>query len=450
MSLFTDDIITFKSVLRLAYNFLAGREYLKKKKFKERKKLVAVALPFSDLVFAASAIPVFPIRMEKFKIHTYLSALGSASNLFGWNLTSKLLSFARQLDVLKILDNVLDDVIHTINDKYNELYELGIEHGVSNDFCYGITNLTGMFLSKGKNVDANINYSIRCSAWNKYSESLNYIIPNSKHIWVDIPPRNISNSLELLEENIKKAISDLEDLTGNLITDNSLKKQFRIGNQVKRIYKSIIRDSCIDDFYPCNPATFAEILVLLGFSFQDYNSNAQRYLENISQLSNEIKERKKKGIGMDVSNMPKILITPMFGGWEPKTHEILYKLGARTIYADWKIFKLLEEIHVSNSSDPIEDYAKFLMNITKEGIGYDQNSLTDNYMKSAKELNVDGIIFNQVYGCHSIANCYTLLKNKIRRKLEIPTTVINFNKIGENIEQTRTRLEAFMELFLYK
>ena len=237
--MFTDDIVTFKSVLRLSYNFLAGRDYLKKKKFKERKKLVAVALPFSDLVFASGAIPVFPIRMEQFKIHTYLSALGSASNLFGWNLTTKLLSFARQFDVLKILDNVLDDVIHTINDKYNELYDLGIEYGVSSDFCYGITNLTGMFLSKGKNIDANINYTIRCSAWNKYSESLSNIIPESKPIWVDIPPRNIGNALEILMENIKKAISDLEDLTGNIITDNSLKKQFRISNQVKRCYNTI-------------------------------------------------------------------------------------------------------------------------------------------------------------------------------------------------------------------
>ncbi|MBN1214441.1 MAG: 2-hydroxyacyl-CoA dehydratase [Candidatus Lokiarchaeota archaeon] len=449
MSLFTDDIVSFKSVLRLSYNFLAGRNYLKKKKFTDKKKLVGIALPFSDLVFAASAIPVFPIRMEQYKIHNYLSALGSASSLFGWNVTSKLLGFAKQFDVLNILDNVLDDVIHTINEKYNELYDLGIKNGVSNDFCYGITNLTGMFLSKGKNIDANLNYSIRCSAWNKYSESLKYIIPNSKQIWIDIPPRNLGNSVELLEENIKNAISELEELTGNLITDNSLRKQFQLGNQIKKIYNSILRNSCIDDFYPCNPATFAEILVLLGLSFQDLNSDAQSYLENITQLQNEINERKRKGIGMDVSKMPKLLITPVFGGWEPETHEILYKLGARTIYADWLIFKFLEEIPSSNNSDPIEEYAKFLMNITTDGIGYDQNALTDNYMNSAKELKIDGMIFNQVFGCHSIANCYTLLRNKIKRNLEIPTTVMSFNKIGENIEQTRTRLEAFMELFIY-
>jgi benzoyl-CoA reductase/2-hydroxyglutaryl-CoA dehydratase subunit BcrC/BadD/HgdB len=445
MSVFTDDIITYKSLLRLAYNFLNGNSYLKRQKFKERKKLISVALPFSDLIFASDGVPVFPIRMEKFDIHPYLSALNTAKSLFGWNWTTKLLSFVRKFDFLEILDTVLDDVIHTINEKYNELYELAIEDGLPSDFCYGITGLTGMFLSKAKNLDANLNFTIRCSAWNKYSESLDEYVP--RQIWVDIPPRNLDNSIELLKDNISTAISDLEEVTGNIITDNSLKKQFRIANQVKRYYKTMLFELSTSDFYPCNPATFAEILALLGLSFQDYNSNAQRYLENISALVKEGRERIDKGIGMDVSDMPRILITPVFGGWEPQTHEILYELGARTIYADWEILNLLEEIDVSRDADPIESYAEFLFNATTYGIGYDQEALTDSYVEAAKELDVDGIVFNQVFGCHSISNCYSRLRKKIRRKLEIPTTVINFHKIGENVEQVRTRLGAFIEMF---
>ncbi|TXT64807.1 MAG: 2-hydroxyglutaryl-CoA dehydratase, D-component [Promethearchaeota archaeon] len=445
MSIFTDDIISFKSVLRLAYNFLAGREYLKKKKFKDRKKLISVALPFSDLIYSAGAVPVFPIRMEKFKVNAYLNALNSAKSLIGWDLTTRLLSFVRQFDVLKILDTVMDDVIHTINEKYNELYELGIDNGIPSDFCYGITGLTGMFISKGKNVDANLNFTIRCSAWNKYSESLKNYVP--RQIWVDVPPREYGNAIELLTDNISKAITDLEDVTGNLVTDNSLKKQFRIGNQIKRFYKTVLFECSASDFYPCNPATFAEILALLGLSFQDYNSNAQRYLENFSYLVKEMRERIDKGIGMDVSDMPRVMITPVFGGWEPETHEILYNLGARTIYADWELLKMLEEIPVGRNSNPVEDYARFVMNATMRGIGCDQETLTDSYIETAKDLNVDGLVFNQVFGCHSISNCYSQLRRKIRKKLEIPTTVINFNKIGENVEQVRTRLGAFMEMF---
>jgi benzoyl-CoA reductase/2-hydroxyglutaryl-CoA dehydratase subunit BcrC/BadD/HgdB len=65
----------------------------------------------------------------------------------------------------------------------------------------------------------------------------------------------------------------------------------------------------------------------------------------------------------------------------------------------------------------------------------------------AKELNADGVVFIQLFGCHSISNCYRMLRDKVRRELEIPITAITFNKIGENIEQVKTRIGAFMEMF---
>ena len=444
MSVFTDDVINFTSVLKMAYNFLSGRDYLKKQKFRERKKLISVVLPFSDLSFVAGAVPVFPIRMESFNINQYLVALNSATSILGWGLTTKLLGLIRQIDALKIFDNILDDVLKSINVKYNEMYDLGVESGISSDFCYGIKSLYGMHVSKGKNVDASMNLAIRCSAFNKYYESLRKLVP--RQIWIDIPSRNIGNALELLTDNIANAISDLEEITGNHVADNSLNKQFRIGNQVKRYYKTIIYEISAEDFYPCNPATFAEILSLLGISFQDYNSNAQRYLENIANLVKEMRERIRKGIGMDVSKMPRILLTPVFGGWEPETQEYLYEQGARTLYADWEILGLLEEIPVSKGTNPVEEYARYLLNATTEGIGCDNNTLTDSYQRIAKKMNVDGIIFNQLFGCHSISNCYPMLREKVRRKLEIPITSINFNKIGENVEQIKTRLGAYMEI----
>jgi len=97
MSLIADEIIQFSSVLRIAYNLLNGRNYLKRKKFRDKEKLVAITLPFSDLAFAAGTVPVLPIRMHKFEISQYLNYLGSASSIFGWNAVSNFLSFAKNL-----------------------------------------------------------------------------------------------------------------------------------------------------------------------------------------------------------------------------------------------------------------------------------------------------------------------------------------------------------------
>lgn len=449
MSLVADEIIRFSSILKMAYNFLNGRNYLKRKKFREKEKLVAIALPFSDLAFAAGTVPVFPIRMHTFEINKYLSYLGSASSIFGWNGVSNFLGFVKNLgikEISKLIDDIIEDVIETINKKYNEMYDTGVECGISSDFCYGLKGLEGMHFTKGQNVDACLNVTIRCSAYNKYLESLKAINDFPKQIWVDIPPRNIGNALELLTDNVSKAMNQFEELTGNSISDNQIRNHFKIVNQVKQAYKTIIYDISASDFYPCNPATFSEIMSLLSITYQDFNSNAIRYKDNITSLVKEMQERIRKGIGMDVSDRPRILVTPMFGGWEPKSHDFIYEMGGRALYADWEILKLLEPIQTSNHLNPLEEYSRFLLEASETGIGCDNDTLTESYLRMARELNADGLVFFQLFGCHSISNCYTLLREKVRRELEIPTVSITFNKIGENVEQTKTRLGAFMEM----
>jgi len=450
MSIYADDVVNFTSVLKIAYNFLTGRDYLQKKKSKERKTLISVASGFPDLVFAADSIPVFPIRMEKFKLNLYLLALNSATSLFGWDLTTKLLGIARQIDFLKIVDNVLNDVINTINSRYNFFYDLAVQKNVSADFCFGVKSLYGMHISESNNCDYTLNFTIRCNKYNNYLKSRRALIQNQ--IWVDIPPienQNEEKALEIMINNIQNAIKELENITGNIVTDNSLNKQFRIGNQVKRYYKTILYDISTSDFYPCNPATFAEILALLTISFQDYNSNAQRYLENISQLVNEMRERINRGVGMEVSNRPRILLTPIFNGWEPEAQEIIFNLGGRVIYSDWDLLGLLEEISVSKNSNPVEEYARFLLNSSNKGLFCLNNceALINSYQKYVKKTKVDGLIINQLEDCYINSTCYDLIKNKIRTELRIPSIGIKFKKISENIEQTKAKLSSFMELY---
>jgi benzoyl-CoA reductase/2-hydroxyglutaryl-CoA dehydratase subunit BcrC/BadD/HgdB len=361
------------------------------------------------------------------------------------------LDAARKFDVLKIVDRVLDEVISTTNEKYNIMYDLAEEDKVAEDLCFGIKALYGMHISKGKKIDGNLNFAIRCGEWNKFSESLRRIVPNQ--VWVEIPPRESGNEKKLLEitvNNVKKAITELENITGNVISDNSMQKIFRIGNQVKRFYKTILYEIGGSDFYPCNPATFSEILALLTITFQDYNSNAQRYLENMSQLVKEMRERIKKGIGMEVKNMPRIILSPIFGGYEPETQEIIYELGGRIIYADWDILGLLEEISVSKNSDPIENYSRFLLHASNKGLGCDNDNLTNSYIKTAKKMEINGYIFNQVYGCLSLSNIFSKLKEKIKNELNIPAIGISFKKIGENIDEVKKLLGAYMESFQLK
>lgn len=180
-------------------------------------------------------------------------------------------------------------------------------------------------------------------------------------------------------------------------------------------------------------------------SFTSVLKMAYNFLTGRSQLVKEMRERIKKGIGIDVSQMPRVLFAPMYQGWEPEVHEIIYKLGGRIIYADWDLLGLLEEIPLSKNSDHIEDYSRFLLNASTKGIGCNKENMTNSYLAAAKKMNIDGLIFNQVYGCPSISKTYDILKDKMKTELNIPSIVINFKKIGENVEQVKKSVEPFME-----
>jgi hypothetical protein len=169
----------------------------------------------------------------------------------------------------------------------------------------------------------------------------------------------------------------------------------------------------------------------------------------MSQLVKEMRERIKKGIGMDVSSTPRLLLSPIFNGWEPETHEIIYKSGGRVIYADWDILGLLEEIPVSKNSDPITDYGNFLLNASNKGIHClkNCNALVNSYLDYIKKWGFNGVIFNQLLNCHTdYSNCYNLMKNKIRNELKKPATIIGFRKIRENIEEHKMKLTPFLNL----
>ncbi|MFX1323849.1 MAG: hypothetical protein ACFE8N_02760, partial [Promethearchaeota archaeon] len=108
----------------------------------------------------------------------YLLALNTAKSLFGWDLTTNLLGLARQLDVLKIVDSIINDVLSTINNKYNIMYNLGIKNENTSNLCYGVNAIYGMHKSQYENLDAILRFTIRCDEWNEYSESLKTLIPN--------------------------------------------------------------------------------------------------------------------------------------------------------------------------------------------------------------------------------------------------------------------------------
>ena len=82
---------------------------------------------------------------------------------------------------------------------------------------------------------------------------------------------------------------------------------------------------------------------------------------------------------------------------------------------------------------------------TVDGFGLTNEEHANNILKFALENKIDAVVYNQLFGCHSLTASYPALKKKLIRE-GIPSTLVNFNKIGENTGQMKTRIEALMEL----
>jgi len=95
----------------------------------------------------------------------------------------------------------------------------------------------------------------------------------------------------------------------------------------------------------------------------------------------------------------------------------------------------------------------FYLSLIREGIPHpitffpNIDNLKNSYFKIAKEMQIDGLIFNQAFGCPAISNIYDNLKEEIKDYLSIPAVGITFRKIGDNVEEVKNRLKPFMDMF---
>jgi benzoyl-CoA reductase/2-hydroxyglutaryl-CoA dehydratase subunit BcrC/BadD/HgdB len=83
----------------------------------------------------------------------------------------------------------------------------------------------------------------------------------------------------------------------------------------------------------------------------------------------------------------------------------------------------------------------------QHGFGFNNEEMANNIINVAQRMKVDGIIFNEVFGCRSMCTGHRILKDAIRQKgLELPVNVITFNNIGDSIGQVKTRVSAMVEM----
>jgi benzoyl-CoA reductase/2-hydroxyglutaryl-CoA dehydratase subunit BcrC/BadD/HgdB len=275
-----------------------------------------------------------------------------------------------------------------------------------------------------------------CDGKKKLAEILVERIPT----WIlEVPHTNETPQARqhwLFEVQILKA--KLEKLADTKITTKKLKTAIELTNRKRSILRKlyVLRKQ--------NPPTIWGKDALLVTNLGIYD-DVSRWTAQVETLCNELANRQP----VCNSSAPRIMIT-----------------GSPVVFPTWKIPTLTEESggiividDICTGSKELWDHiepANWSMTGMLVGIAdkYLMNTCAcftpninrrDRIIQFIKEFKVDGVIYHTLQGCH----IYGMEQHRIEKALtqiNIPTLGIETDYSREDVEQIRTRLEAFIEM----
>ncbi len=269
----------------------------------------------------------------------------------------------------------------------------------------------------------------------------------SKHIptyVVELPHKPYTKHARMLWlEELKLLKKRLEELTGNEVTVDSLRKAIRLVNEKRRVLRRMFEARKARP----SPISGKDALLVTQIAFYD---DVYRFIEKTSELAKELEERVEKGVGVVDENAPRIVISgcPMaIPNW--KLHHIVEKSGAVVVAEESCTGSRYVSIgDVSSSANSVEG---LLGTIAESYLKIHCACFTpndervDDVVKMVEEFDADGVIHYNLHSCHP----YSVEANKVVRALKekgIPAITIETDYSGEDVGQLATRVEAFIEM----
>ncbi|MHA1890860.1 MAG: 2-hydroxyacyl-CoA dehydratase family protein [Promethearchaeota archaeon] len=434
-----------KETIKLVHAWFTGRSMIKYyKRRNPRKKVIGVIFPISELIVAQDGIPFLPIRNEIYDynaVNKVLEGITRITKLFGWNSMDRLIKMAFFTRTgADVIEYFIDNLIEAFKKKMEMVIRVAENDAFPVDSCFASRSIYGFFRHNYRFLDGALDYSYRCGYLYKLNDLLGTFI--DQNIFLDIPPKKGESAERFMEKNLIEITKKIESITGTPFSEQRLSEAILITNKIKNMFKEFLYQTCNEDVIPYRPLTFAYIQYLMTFSLIDFNSNLKAYYKNISNLMHEFKERVDKGLGFNVARMPKILYVPIISGIEFENLQFIIELGGTVVFPDLEIMGFLEPI--PNSNNVLRSYARYLLNMN-DFLGPDNQTYARSIIQFAKDLRCDGIVFQDTFACKNIGVALKVFKDLARQE-GFPVLELSFNNYGENIEQNRTRIEAFMEM----
>jgi benzoyl-CoA reductase/2-hydroxyglutaryl-CoA dehydratase subunit BcrC/BadD/HgdB len=225
----------------------------------------------------------------------------------------------------------------------------------------------------------------------------------------------------------------LEDLTGNAIREDELKREIQSLNETRRLLHRLF------DMRRLNPPPITGSEVLRVMQKQFFLSPEQ-FREGISQLCDEMEHRSSPA-----RPGPRIMISgcPMSAG-NTKISDIVEKKGAVIVVEEsctgtrsfWDL--------VDENKDPWTALAERYLKIPCACMTPNDQRIS-RIVDLARRYNVDGVVYYTLSFCHGY-NIERLLVQKALKKEKIPMLAIESDYGDSDIEQIGIRIDAFLEM----
>ncbi len=188
---------------------------------------------------------------------------------------------------------------------------------------------------------------------------------------------------------------------------------------------------------------------MLAINAYSYNA-ASEWTGEMAKLNDELEDRRAKGLSVYSEHAPRILLAgspPIFPNW--KIPSLVEEMGA-VIVADESCMGsryLYDPVGITEKS--LADMmvgiaARYIMPCVCPSFAPNEDRLY-RLLQMVDEFNIHGIIYHVLKGC--VIYDFELIRvERIMKKKNIPLLRVETDYSPEDIEQLRTRVEAFIEM----
>ena len=278
-----------------------------------------------------------------------------------------------------------------------------------------------------------------CDGKKKAYEAYGKIVDN---LYVmDLPQMKTEAGRDLLKAEYKRFANKLEEITGNKITVETLKKGIKIVNEKR---KAMYRLSQLRAAMP-TPISGLDALLANQVFFYD---NPERFTASVNAICDELEERIAKEEGVFVKDTPRIIVS-----------------GCPMAVPNWKLPHIIETsgaVIVGEEMCTGERGTQFLVEENAASVDELIDGIVDRYFKidcavftpnndrlkhineMVKKYNADGVIHYGLQFCQPYAHEAMGIENVLENE-DIPTLTIDTDYSQEDLGQLKTRVEAFVE-----